>query len=137
STRPFNDDELLDMVQAGCFRYYWEGAHPNAGMALEIVPGDENLVAVGASGFGIMALVAGAERGFVRREACAERLLKITRFLRNADRFHGTWPHFLNGTSGRCVPYFGRHDNGGDLVETAFLVQGLLVARQYFDRETD
>jgi hypothetical protein len=137
STRPFNDDELLDMVQEGCFRYYWEGAHPNAGMALEIVPGDENLVAVGASGFGIMALVAGAERGFVRREACAERLLKITRFLRKADRFHGAWPHFLNGTSGRCVPYFGRHDNGGDLVETAFLVQGLLVARQYFDRETD
>src|SRR5208283_5145574 len=90
--------------------------------------------AVGASGFGIMALIAGTERHFITREQCAERLLKITRFLRKADRFHGVWPHFLNGTTGRVVPYFGKYDDGGDLVETAFLIQGLLVARQYFDR---
>ncbi len=137
STRPFNDEELLDMVQEGCFRYYWEGAHPNAGMALEIMPGDENLVAVGASGFGIMALIAGAERHFITREQCAERLLKITRFLSKADRFHGAWPHFLNGATGKVVPYFGKYDDGGDLVETAFLMQGLLAARQYFERDTD
>ena len=137
TTRLFNDDELLDMVQEGCLRYYWEGAHPNAGMALEIVPGDENLVAVGASGFGIMALIAGVERHFITREACSQRLLKITHFLSKADRFHGAWPHFLNGATGRCVAYFGKYDDGGDLVETAFLVQGLLAARQYFDRETE
>jgi len=137
ATRPFNDDELMDMVQEGCFRYYWEAAHPNAGMAIEIIPGDENLVAVGASGFGIMALIAGTERHFITREQCAERLLKIVRFLRKADRFHGAWPHFLNGATGRVISYFGKYDDGGDLVETAFLVQGLLAARQYFDRETD
>ncbi|HTL17896.1 MAG TPA: glucoamylase family protein [Patescibacteria group bacterium] len=136
STRPFTDDELLDLVQEGCFHYYWDGAHPNAGMALEITPGDENLVAVGASGFGIMALIAAAERHFVTREACVERMLKITRFLKNADRFHGAFPHFLNGQTGRCIPYFGKYDNGGDLVETAFLMQGLLSARQYFNRNT-
>ena len=133
STRPFSDDELLDMVQEACFRYYWEAAHPNAGMAIEILPGDENLVAVGASGFGIMALLAGTERHFITREQCAERLLKITRFLGKADRFHGAWPHFLNGATGRVANYFGKYDNGGDLVETAFLVQGLLAARQYFN----
>jgi hypothetical protein len=137
ATRQFNDEELLDMVQEGCFRYYWDGAQPNAGMATEIVPGDPNLVAVGASGFGIMALIAGAERHFITREACAQRLVKITRFLRNADRFHGAWPHFLNGSTGRAIAYFGKYDDGGDLVESAFLVQGLLVARQYFDRDTE
>ncbi len=136
STRSFNDDELLDMIQEGCFRYYWEGAHPNAGMAIEILPGDENLVAVGASGFGIMALITGAERHFITRDQCAERLLKIVRFLRKADRFHGAWPHFLDGNTGRVVSYFGKKEDGGDLVETAFLVQGLLAARQYFDRDT-
>ena len=135
STRPFTDDELLDMVQEACFRYYWEAAHPNAGMALEIVPGDENLVAVGASGFGIMALLAGTERHFITREQCAERLLKITRFLGKADRFHGAWPHFLNGATGKVFNYFGKYDDGADLVETAFLTQGLLAARQYFDRD--
>jgi exo beta-1,2-glucooligosaccharide sophorohydrolase (non-reducing end) len=135
STRPFSDDELLDMVQAACFRYYWEAAHPDAGMAVEILPGDENLVAVGASGFGIMALIAGTERHFITREQCAERLLKITRFLHKADRFHGAWPHFLNGTTGKVVADFGKYDDGGDLVETAFLVEGLLTARQYFNRD--
>ncbi len=137
TTRPFSDDELLDMVQEGCFRYYWEGGHPNAGMAIDVLPGDENLVAVGASGFGIMALVAGCDRHFITREQCVERLVRITRFLRKADRFHGAWPHFLDGNTGKVNPYFGKYDDGGDLVETAFLIQGLLVARQYFDRDTE
>jgi len=34
------------------------------------------------------------------------------------------------------MPYFGKYDNGGDLVETAFLIEGLLSARQYFNRDT-
>ncbi|MCC6232702.1 MAG: hypothetical protein IT580_08655 [Verrucomicrobiales bacterium] len=136
STRKFGDDDLLSMVQEACFRYYWDSAHPNAGMALEILPGDPDLVAVGSSGFGVMALVVAAERQFVTRREAAERLLKIVRFLGGADRFHGVWPHFLDGRTGRVIPYFGKYDNGADLVETAFLMQGLLVARQYFDRDT-
>jgi len=135
TTRSLSDDDLLGMVQQGCFRYYWENAHPNAGMALETTPGDRNLVALGASGFGIMSIVVGAERGFVTRQEAALRLQKIVRFLKAADRFHGAWPHFLDGRTGRVVPFFGRFDDGGDLVETAFLMQGLLTARSYFDRE--
>ncbi len=136
ATRLMTDDELLTMVQEGCFRYYWDAAHPVAGMAVEVVPGDKDLVAVGASGFGIMALVVGTERGFVTREQGAERMLKIVRFLAKADRFHGVWPHFLDGKTGKAKAYFGKYDDGGDLVETAFLVQGLLAARQYFGRDT-
>ena len=136
ATRSLTDDELLTMVQEACFRYYWEGGHPNAGMAIEILPGDKNLVAVGASGFGIMALVVGVDRGFITREQGTERLLKIVRFLAKADRFHGVWPHFLDGRTGKVIHYFGSYDDGGDLVETAFLMQGLLVARQYFNRDT-
>lgn len=136
STRPFTDDELLDMVQEGCFRYYWEAAHPNAGMAIELLPGNENLVAVGASGFGIMALIAGTDRHFITRDQCAERLLKITRFLGKADRYHGAWSHFLDGYTGKTISEFGKYDDGGDIVETAFLCEGLLTARQYFNRNT-
>jgi hypothetical protein len=136
TTRAFNDDELLTMVQEGCFRYYWEGGHPHAGMALEITPGDENLVAVGASGFGIMAILAGTERGFVARSQAAERLQRIVGFLKGADRFHGVFPHFLDGRTGKAIAYFGIYDDGGDLVETSFLMQGLLCARSYFDRDT-
>ena len=45
ATRPFDDEKLLDMVQEGCFRYYWEAANADSGMAVEILPGDPNLVA--------------------------------------------------------------------------------------------
>jgi len=135
TTRAMSDEELLTMVQEGCFRYYWEGAHPIAGMAIEILPGDENLVAVGASGHGIMALLVAVERGFITREQGGERMLKITRFLSKADRFHGAFPHFLDGRTGRVITRFGKYDDGGDLVETAFLMQGLLAARQYFSRD--
>ncbi len=136
STHAMDDDALLTMVQEACFRYYWEGAHPNAGMAIEIQPGDPNLVALGSSGFGIMALLVGVDRQFVTREAGAARLLRIVRFLARADRFHGAWPHFLDGRTGKTIAYFGPYDDGADLVETAFLMQGLLTARQYFDRDT-
>ena len=132
ATRPMTDEQLLTMVQEASFRYYWDGAHPNAGLTLESIPGDPDLVAVGASGFGIMALVAGSERGFVTREQATARMRQIVGFLEQADRFHGAWPHFLNGRTGHVIALFGRYDDGGDLVETAFLAQGLLAARQFF-----
>ncbi|PTY06931.1 hypothetical protein DB347_10040 [Opitutaceae bacterium EW11] len=135
NTRPMSDDELLEMVQKACFRYYWEAGHPNSGLAPEIMPGDPKLAAVGGNGFGIMALLVAVERRFVTRQEGAERMLKIARFLASADRFHGVWPHFLDSRTGKTIPYFGAYDDGGDLVETAFAIQGLLAARQYFDRD--
>jgi hypothetical protein len=133
STRPMTDDELLDMIQESNFRYYWEGAETNSGLALENIPGNPTMVATGASGFGIMAIIAGVKRGFITRDQAVQRFLKITDFLLKADRFHGAFPHFLDGTTGKVVPFFGSRDNGGDLVETSFLMQGLLTAKQFFN----
>ena len=136
STRPMTDDELLSMLQEACFRYYWEAADPYSGMARENIPGDDRIVATGASGFGIMALVVGVDRGFITREQGVERLTKIVTFLEKAPRYHGAWSHFMNGRTAQTIPLFGMFDNGGDIVETAFLIQGLLAARQYFHRST-
>lgn len=131
STRIFSNDELLDMVQEYTFRYFYDFAHPASGMARERnTSGD--MVTSGGSGFGIMALTVGVERGFITREQGVERMQKILTFLEMADRFHGVWPHWMNGNTGKVVS-FSEFDNGGDLVETAFLIQGLLVARQYFN----
>jgi hypothetical protein len=80
-TRTLNDDELLTMLQEACFRYYWEGAHPVAGMTLESIPGDDRIVATGASGFGIMALIVGVDREFISREQGLDRLTMIVTFL--------------------------------------------------------
>jgi hypothetical protein len=137
STRELSDDELLTMLQEACFRYYWEGAHPVAGTTLENIPGDERIVATGASGFGIMALIVGVDRGFITREQGMERLTKILDFLEKVPRYHGAWSHFLNGDTAQSMLVFGMFDNGGDLVETSFLMEGLLAARQYFKGESD
>lgn len=136
TTRPLSDDELLTMVQQAHFRYYWDQAHPDAGLALECIPGDTNMIALGAAGFGLMALIVGAERGFISRAEFTQHIQKVLRFLSGADRFHGVWPHFLDGHTGKVIPFFGDHDDGGDLVETAFMMQALLTLRQYFDRPT-
>lgn len=133
STRTLTDDELLDMIQESHFRYYWDGAEPNSGLALENIPGRSTMIATGASGFGIMAIVAATKRNFITRQQAVERFMKITDFLAKADRFHGVFPHFLDGETGKVVPFFGNRDNGGDLVETSFLMQGLLAARQFFN----
>lgn len=133
-----SDDEFLTYIQKAHFNYMWEGAEPNSGMACERIhmdgvypENDSDVVTTGGSGFGIAGLLVGIERGFITREAGVGRLTKIVDFLAKADRFHGVWPHWMYGPTGKVKP-FGQKDDGGDLVESAFLMQGLLCARQYF-----
>ena len=95
--------------------------------------GSDDIVTTGGTGFGIMALIVGVHRGYITREEGVNRLLKIVSFLQFADRFHGVFPHWMNGKTGDVIP-FSTFDNGGDLVETAFLMEGLLSARQYFNQ---
>lgn len=128
----------MDTVERRTFDYFWSGAEPNSGLARERIhmdgrypENDQTVVTTGGSGFGILALIAGIERGYITRDEGVARFERIVTFLEGADRFHGAWPHWIEGTTGRVKP-FGRKDNGGDLVETAFLVQGLLAAHQYF-----
>jgi exo beta-1,2-glucooligosaccharide sophorohydrolase (non-reducing end) len=130
--RPFTDNELMTMLQEETFRYYWEGAHPDSGTSMENIPGDDRIVATGASGFGIMTLIVGVDREFITREQGLERLLKIVAFLEKAPRYHGVWSHFMNGHTRDSLAVFDMVDDAGDLVETAFLVEGLLAARQYY-----
>ena len=133
-----SDDAFLDFIQQTHLNYMWEGAEPTSGMAPERIHLDGNypqndaaVVTTGGSGFGIAGLIAGIERGFIPRAEGAERLHKIADYLATADRFHGVWPHWLHGPTGKVKP-FSTKDNGGDLVESAFLMQGLLIAREYF-----
>jgi hypothetical protein len=137
STYPMSEDELLTMVQEASFRYYWEANEPNSGMTRENTPGDDDVIALGASGFGIMSIVVGADRGFITRQQAVERLLRITNFLAKADRYHGAWAHFLSGRTGHTLAVFQIYDDGADLVETSFLMEGLLTARQYFQENNE
>lgn len=138
ATDTLSDDALMDTVQYRTFQYFWEGGEPYSGMAREryhidnVYPaGGPEVVTSGGSGFGIMAILSGIDRGYVTRQEGFQRMEKIVTFLEKADRFKGAYPHWWNGETGKVLP-FGTKDNGGDLVETAFLMQGLLAVHQYY-----
>jgi hypothetical protein len=126
-----NTNDLLSVVQKQTFKYFYDFAHPASGMARER-NGSGDLVTLGGSGFGVMSLIVGIERGFITRAQGLNQLNKILTFLETCDRFHGVWPHWVNGNTGRTIP-FSANDNGADLVETAFMVQGLITMRQYLN----
>lgn len=123
------DEELLTLIQQQTFKYFWDFGHPVSGLARERNTSGE-VVTFGGSGFGLMAMIVAIERGFITMEEGLERWKRIMTFLETADRFHGAFPHWMNGTTGRVQP-FSQRDNGADLVETAFFVQGLLTVREY------
>ncbi len=131
------DQKIFDEVQQQTFQYFWKGADSISGMARERIhldgnyPQKDNLVITsGGSGFGVMAILAGIERKFITRQQGLRRLQKIIRFLETADRFHGAWPHWWYDGNGKVKP-FGKKDNGGDLVETSYMIQALLCVRQF------
>lgn len=126
------DSALVTLVQQRTFNYFWKFGHPISGLAPERTTTPE-VTTIGGSGFGVMAILVGINRGFITREQGLQRLLKTVNFLRKADRYHGIWPHWMDGASGKTIP-FSSKDDGGDLVESSFMFQGLLCARQYFNR---
>lgn len=140
ANRPKNlsDSVLLDLVQKQTFSYFWDFAHPVSGLARERSNATPNygheVVTTGGAGFGIMAVIVAVERKWIERDSAAKFLLKMVSFLLKADSYHGAFPHWLNGATGKTIP-FSRKDDGADLVETSFLFQGLLCARQYFNAD--
>ncbi|TAL45647.1 MAG: beta-glucosidase, partial [Chitinophagaceae bacterium] len=135
SSRKFpviSDNALLDLVQQQTFKYFWDYGHPVSGLARERSNATPEVVTSGGSGFGVMAIVTAISRGFITRAQGLTRLQTIISFLKNtAPRFHGAFSHWMNGTTGTVVP-FGPNDDGADLVETSYMMMGLLTARQYF-----
>lgn len=133
--RGLDDDALRDRVAQAAAGYFLDWSHPVSGMARERSAGFRydvhETVTTGGTGFGIMAQIVAAERGWRPRREILDRIAKIVGFLETADRFNGVFPHFYDGTTGRVIP-FSKNDDGGDIVETSFLIGGLLTAASYF-----
>ena len=138
--RNISDSVLLDIVQRQTFRYFWDFAHPVSGMARErsntLFGYGEETVTTGGTGFGIMSLIVAVERKWIGRDTAANFMLRMANFLLKAQSYHGAFPHWMDGATGKTIP-FSRKDDGADLVETSFLFQGLLCARQYFNSNNE
>jgi hypothetical protein len=133
-----SDTQLLELVQKQTFRYFWNFGHPVSGLARErsnIDTYGHEVVTIGGSGFGVMAFIVATEHNWISRDEAIQRMLKILRFLDTADRYHGMFPHWMNGATGKTIP-FSENDNGADIVESSYLFQGLLAAREYFEGKT-
>ncbi|MFL5739504.1 MAG: hypothetical protein ACJ75B_04760, partial [Flavisolibacter sp.] len=155
-----SDSALLELVQRQTFRYFWHYAHPVSGLARErsnTVRGDyywdyineaydepnlskgsfgSEACAIGGTGFGVMATIVAVERKWVGRDTALRRLIKMVDFLNKADSYHGIFPHFMDGATGKTIA-FGKLDDGADLVETSYLLMGLLCAREYFKGDSE
>lgn len=130
-----SDDDLLTLVQKQTFNYFWSFGHPTSGMARERTTSG-NTVTTGGTGFGVMAMIVAAEREFITKNEALDRIKRITTFLSTkCTRYHGAFAHWINGETGATIA-FSTYDNGADLVETSLLFQGLLTAREYFDKTT-
>ena len=132
-----SDSALLDLVQKQTFRYFWDFAHPQSGLARErsnVTDYGPETVTIGGTGFGVMSVIVATERKWISRDTAAKFLLKMVKFLVKSPTYHGAFPHWMDGTTGKTIP-FSRKDDGGDLVETSYLMQGLLCARQYFNAD--
>ncbi len=131
-----SDSALLTLVEQQTFRYFWDFGHPVSGMARERTSSGD-IVTTGGTGFGIMAMLVGVQRNFITRAQALDRIDTIVQFLTTkVTRYHGAFPHWINGSTGATVP-FSTQDDGGDIVETSYMVAGLLCARQFFNSSTD
>jgi hypothetical protein len=119
---------VMDEWQRKNFSFFFEGAS-STGMALE---GNDrgDVITIGGSGFGVMAIIVGTERSWITREQSTTQMQKIVRFLGKAERFKGAWSHWYN-PDGTAHP-FGDQEKTGDLIETAFMMAGLLAAGEYY-----
>lgn len=140
-TKTYSDSQITEMVQKDALKYFWNYAQTNSKLARErYIPDnpvfDASIVTTGGSGFGLMTILVGIKNGYIAKADALSRLTTALDFLKNANRFHGAWPHWIDGNTGAVIP-FGDKDNGGDLVETAFLAQGLICVREYFKNSTD
>ena len=129
-----NPDELLTEVQQASFNYFYLYAHPTSGLARSSMKRGPDQCAIGATGMGLFNLAVGIERGFITRHEGAEQVLKELKFLsEKAERFHGAFPHMINGQTGKVIA-FSEYDDGADIIETSFLMEGIIFAREYFSQ---
>lgn len=135
-TPTLSDIELIKKAQEDVLSYFWNYAHTHSKLARERLHEtdlyfDQNTVTTGGSGFGFLNILMGIENQYITKTEGISHLETALNFLENADRFHGAWPHWLDGNIGEVIP-FSSLDNGGDIVETAFLCQALICIREYF-----
>jgi hypothetical protein len=137
TTLPYDRDKLMNDEQEAAVRFYVDEALPASGLSPEGRPGwGPTITAIGASGMGIENIIVGVERGFIPRQEGLDLILRQLRFLdTKAEKQKGAFGHWMDDGSGEIKPFMNP-GTSVDLVETAFLIEGVIIAREYFKGDT-
>ena len=132
------EEAFLDTLSERTFRFFWELGNPRTGLVPDRAP-TPSFVSVAAVGFGLTAYPIGVERGYVSREAAAERTRNTLRFLwaapqgdepRGRTGHRGFFYHFLDPATGHRFETVEL-----STIDTALLLAGALFCQSYFDRD--
>src|SRR6202521_1818941 len=132
SSLSLRDDPLLEEIERGNFRYFWEQANPETGLVRDRCnvrqPAKSDLASIAATGFGLTALCIGEKRGYVSHADARIRAANTLRFLWKKMQDHrGFFYHFANVNNGERL-----WDSEVSSVDTAILLCGILTCRQHF-----
>jgi predicted esterase len=128
-----------DALQYRSFLYFWETTDTLNWQAPDRRP-TLTFSSIAATGFGLSSYIVGAERGWVSREAVAQRVLNTLRVLRNlpqgpeqegAAGYKGFYYHFLDLERARRYK-----DVELSTIDSGLLLAGILSCQSYFDRDT-
>ncbi|HEX7155025.1 MAG TPA: glucoamylase family protein [Thermoanaerobaculia bacterium] len=133
-------EQLLDDVQQRTFNWFWETTNPKNGLVHDRWP-TKSFSSIAAVGFGLTSYGVGVERGWITRDAAAQRVLTTLRFFLNAPSgpaaqgmtsYRGFYYHFLDMETGERFK-----DVELSTIDTTLMLAGALFCQSYFDRDNE
>lgn len=132
------DDALLEQLQRDAFDYFLQAYNPSNGLVADTTHPDSPC-SIAVIGFALSAYPVGVERGWMERVEAVQRTLVTLRFLMDSDQsgsaratgYRGFYFHFLDMDSGTRVWH-----SEVSLIDTGFLMAGILTAATYFDTDS-
>ena len=143
-----DEDTFLEDLSRRCFRFFWENTDPDTGLTRGRATTDgspyeetrRDIGSIAVTGFGLAGLCIAAERKWVSPEAARTRVRNALRFFaEHAPRAHGWFYHWMNVKTGERTGIRQIDEKKSELssIDTALLMGGILIARQYFHKDAE
>lgn len=135
--RDTTEDEFLDLLERRAFQYFWSYAYPPTGLIRERASEPE-VASIASIGFGLSAICAAQERGWISHAAAYDRVLAtLDSFYDDPNDpndlvisgTHGLFYHFVDIHTGE--PKWTDVD-GVSTIDSALLMAGVLTVKQCF-----
>jgi len=123
----------------GCFDFFWNEANtdknsPGYGLIRDKDTA-ENMSSIASVGFGLSAIIIGAERGYISKVEARDRTIgTLKTFLSNAASEYGFFYHFLDMKTAQKYSSFS---DCASIIDTSILLNGAITSAEYFGGEAE